>query len=121
MGFALAAELNGLPGPKHVLELEAELELTPEQREAVGEIYAAMQADAAELGAALVEAERHLDMMFAQRHATEERVRERTAEVAEIRGRLRAVHLVAHLATEAALRPDQVTTYARLRGYTPAG
>jgi hypothetical protein len=32
MGLALAAELNGFPGPLHVLELAAGLELTDEQR-----------------------------------------------------------------------------------------
>jgi hypothetical protein len=32
MGFAKAAELNGYPGPAHVLELAAQLQLTPEQK-----------------------------------------------------------------------------------------
>jgi hypothetical protein len=32
MGLAKAAELNGYPGPAHVIELAAELELTPEQK-----------------------------------------------------------------------------------------
>ena len=29
-GMALAADRNGYPGPRHVLELKAELKLTPE-------------------------------------------------------------------------------------------
>ena len=33
MGMALPAELNGYPGPVHVLELADALGLTPEQRE----------------------------------------------------------------------------------------
>ncbi|MGY4293521.1 hypothetical protein ACVWXN_001616 [Bradyrhizobium sp. i1.4.4] len=32
MGLALAAELNGYPGPSHVLELGDRLDLTPDQR-----------------------------------------------------------------------------------------
>ena len=32
MGLALAGELNGYPGPKHVLELAKELNLTDAQR-----------------------------------------------------------------------------------------
>jgi hypothetical protein len=32
MGLALAAELNGYPGPSHVLELADKLELSAEQR-----------------------------------------------------------------------------------------
>src|SRR5262245_62315440 len=35
MGLALAAELNGFPGPIHVLELAERLQLTVEQRSAV--------------------------------------------------------------------------------------
>ena len=32
MGLALAAELNGYPGPSHVLELADKLELSSDQR-----------------------------------------------------------------------------------------
>ena len=32
MGLALAAELNGYPGPSHVLELADKLDLSPDQR-----------------------------------------------------------------------------------------
>lgn len=32
MGCAKIAELNGYPGPKHVLELENELQLTEQQK-----------------------------------------------------------------------------------------
>jgi hypothetical protein len=36
MGLALAAELNGYPGPRHVLEHADALALTSEQREDAG-------------------------------------------------------------------------------------
>jgi hypothetical protein len=35
MGLALAAELNGYPGPVHAIELAGELHLSPEQVAAV--------------------------------------------------------------------------------------
>ena len=35
MGLALAAELNGYPGPLHVLELKDQLQLTAEQKAAL--------------------------------------------------------------------------------------
>ena len=38
MGLAKAAEVNGHPGPAHVLELADELQLTPSQRDAVNGI-----------------------------------------------------------------------------------
>ena len=45
-GLALAAELNGVPGPAHLLELEAELDLNTGQVAAIEDIFAAMQAEA---------------------------------------------------------------------------
>lgn len=38
MGLAKAAELNGLPGPKHVLDLAEPLVLTPDQIVRYGEL-----------------------------------------------------------------------------------
>ena len=37
MSLALAAELNGYPGPRHTLELASELNLTDEQRTKAGD------------------------------------------------------------------------------------
>src|SRR5262249_41252646 len=65
MGLALAAELNGFPGPIHVLELSDKLELTAEQREAVEALYAAMKAAAIPIGKRLIREEAELDRLFA--------------------------------------------------------
>jgi hypothetical protein len=46
MGMAKAAELNGYPGPAHVLTLANELELTKSQLEQVTAIYDRMNAAA---------------------------------------------------------------------------
>ena len=50
MGLALAGELNGYPGPKHVLELAKELNLTDAQRVRTQELFNAMKAEAVPLG-----------------------------------------------------------------------
>ena len=41
LGFsqALPAELNGYPGPRHVIDLAADLELTPAQQAAVEALF----------------------------------------------------------------------------------
>ena len=39
MGLALAAELNGYPGPSHVLELADKLELSADQRAKVQRLF----------------------------------------------------------------------------------
>ncbi len=118
MGFARPAELNHYPGPKHVLELAAELELTAEQRTAVEAVRGAMLASARELGEKIVELERHLDRRFAHRHIDEASLRAATAEIAELYGQLRFAHLRAHLETRELLTDSQIADYDRLRGYS---
>ncbi len=118
LGLARAAELNGYPGPLHVLELADALELTPDQRAEAARLRAEVLAKAQALGAEVVTVERHLDRLFAEGAATAEAVDQITAHLAEARGRLRAAHLRAHVAMRAALTPEQVARYAALRGYT---
>lgn len=117
MGYALAAELNGYPGPRHVLDLGEELGLSTDQRREMEKVRSRMREAAVELGERLVAAERALDRAFASGEATEEEVERLTAESAVIEGRLRAVHLDAHLETRALLTEEQVENYGRLRGY----
>src|SRR5262245_40334747 len=50
MGLALAAELNGYPGPAHVLELADRLALSDEQRAKVQALFDAMKSEAVPLG-----------------------------------------------------------------------
>ena len=99
MGLARAAELNGYPGPMHVLELAEPLALSAEQRTRTQRLFESMRADAIAVGRALVDEERTLA-----------RIGQRQAEV-------RRVHLAAHLAQVEILTPEQVRRYAELRGY----
>src|SRR5205814_7458023 len=46
MGLALAAELNGYPGPSHVIELADKLELSADQRRRVQRLFDSMKAEA---------------------------------------------------------------------------
>jgi Spy/CpxP family protein refolding chaperone len=117
MGFAKAAELNGYPGPMHVLELASRLQLTPEQQAASQRLMQEHKARARAMGVEVLQAEVALDTLFAQRQATAERVSAATQRIAEGQARLRAEHLNTHLAQSALLTPEQVQRYNELRGY----
>jgi Spy/CpxP family protein refolding chaperone len=118
MGMAKPAELNHYPGPKHVLELADDLELSPEQRERMTEIRAAMLEEAVRLGAQIIETEGTLNRRFAHEHIDEAALKDMTAQIASLYGELRYAHLAAHLAAKAALTAEQIEAYDRLRGYS---
>lgn len=120
MGLARAAELNSHPGPMHVLELDAQLGLSGAQRGAVQASQARMQAAAQALGAELVGRERALDALFRTGAATPERVSAEAEAIGALQGRVRAVHLNAHVEMRALLSPAQVAQYDAARGYAAA-
>jgi hypothetical protein len=117
MGMAKAAELNGYPGPAHVLTLAQQLALTKDQLERVTAIYDLMSAAAKPLGDELIAHEQRLDQFFASREITPANLALEIIAIGELNGRLRSVHLTAHLETRALLRPEQIALYQQLRGY----
>ena len=117
MGLALAAELNGYPGPLHVLELATPLGLSDDQRTKVAGLFDAMKREAVPLGERLIAAETALDRLFADRTITASSLGEATRDIASLQGELRLAHLKYHLATLELLTPEQVTRYSTLRGY----
>jgi Spy/CpxP family protein refolding chaperone len=117
MGLAKAAELNHYPGPRHVLELAAELRLTPEQRTQTQAAFDRMRGEAVRLGRRIVERERELDAMFAKGEIDASKLHAATAEIARLQGDLRAAHLAAHLEMRRLLSPQQIAKYDELRGY----
>jgi Spy/CpxP family protein refolding chaperone len=117
MGMAKAAELNGYPGPAHVLALARQLSLTDDQVRQVQLVFDRMSAAARPLGDEVITHERALDQLFADGHADRDRVTAEAALIAELYGRLRSVHLAAHLEMRTMLTSEQVVTYQRLRGY----
>jgi LTXXQ motif family protein len=121
MGLALAAELNGYPGPAHVLEMADKLDISSDQRTSIQRLFDAMKAEVLPLGSKLIEQEADLDKQFAGHTVTPESLKASTAAIAVTQGELRDTHLKYHLATVALLLPDQMKRYAELRGYGDQG
>ena len=70
MGLALAAELNGYPGPMHVLELADALKLSDEQRSRTRGLIEAMKEETIPIGEKLIAEETVLDRLFAEQRVT---------------------------------------------------
>lgn len=117
LGYAKAAELNGYPGPKHVLELADDLELDADQIRNTEALFESMRERAGELGRELIAAEAELEAAFAGQTVTRERLVELVSRSARIEGQLRLIHLQAHLQQAELLDEEQVSDYLRLRGY----
>lgn len=120
MGLAKAAELNGYPGPSHVLGLASELGLTPQQRQLTQALFAAMEERAVGFGRSLVEEERKLDQLFASKTITPELLTQSLARIGQLQAKVREVHLAIHLEQAKILTPEQIAHYMRLRGYASA-
>jgi LTXXQ motif family protein len=118
MQLALAAELNGYPGPIHAIELADRLQLSADQVARLKDLFAAMKAEAIPIGATLIAQERSLNEDFAGRTITLASLEEATQKIGATQAALRATHLKYHLSTVAILSPDQVRRYNELRGYT---
>lgn len=116
-GLARAAELNGVPGPAHLLEMADEIGLDAGQIAAIAELHGEMQADAIAAGARLIAAERALDEAFSRSLPDAAALAALVSEAGEARAALRLVHLTAHLHTPGLLTNAQIDRYARLRGY----
>ena len=117
-GLAKAAELNGVPGPKHLLEMKEEIKLTPDQVLKIEEIYTLMNKQAVTLGLELIELERELNSYFANLTVDEEILQDLLEKIAQTYRKLRYVHLSAHLKTPLILSPEQIKHYNTLRGYS---
>ncbi|MBX2853758.1 MAG: hypothetical protein KTR21_02155 [Rhodobacteraceae bacterium] len=116
-GLAKPAELNGWPGPRHVLDLSKELELTAAQMEEIEKIFQDMNQAARRLGADLIERERDLDAAFEAGDLDQTVLAGLVAKTEETRAELRLTHLQAHLATTPLLSGAQKQRYQHLRGY----
>ena len=121
MGLAKAAELNGYPGPSHVLSLASQLHLTPQQKKLTEALFVSMEEKAVGFGLPLVEEERNLDRSFADKVITPAALASSMARIGELQAKVREVHLEAHLAQVLILTKEQIVLYMQLRGYTPKG
>ena len=120
-GYALAAELNGYPGPSHVLELADKLNLSEQQRTRTQAAFDAMQAEAKAVGAQIVAAEQALDSAFTGNKLDKAGLAQLSEDLGRLYGRYRAAHLKAHLDMKALLSPHQIALYDNLRGYAQSG
>ncbi len=116
-GQAKAAELNGWPGPIHLLEMKNEISLTDEQVEKIDAIYQKMKKSAIALGEKLIVLERELNEHFANRTINDELLKGLLDEIGQTHKKLRYVHLSAHLETPLIVSEHQIMLYNKLRGY----
>ncbi|MDQ3962267.1 MAG: hypothetical protein M3230_07270 [Thermoproteota archaeon] len=116
-GLAKLAELNGYPGPRHVLDMASELQLTDRQRMEIERIYQNMSDKAKGIGSAIIGIEQDIDGDFANKTITKENLKLMLDNSADLYGQLRSVHLSAHLDTVQILSIEQVQMYNMMRGY----
>lgn len=117
MSFALPAELNGYPGPSHVLELAEPLKLSAEQSSRTRALFEQMQRESAAAGEALIAAEAELDALFRDNRATPPLLTAAVGKAAQAQGVVRETHLRYHLQMMEVLTAEQVSAYNRQRGY----
>jgi len=122
MGLARAAELNGYPGPRHVLDAAqaGRLHLSADQAQRVRLLFDGMAHEAQRLGGLILREEQGLENEFRAGRIGEADLKTRVDRIATLQGQLRAVHLRAHLGTRSVLSEDQIQHYNELRGYTGA-
>jgi len=117
-GFARAAELNGYPGPRHILDLQAALVLTNDQLIEVQRLYDAMNGEARQRGAEILQLETELEMAFREHAIDGATLESRVHALAKKYGELRLLHLRTHLSAIQLLTPHQLALYAEMRGYS---
>lgn len=116
-GLALAAELNGMPGPAHLLELKDRIPLTLDQVAKTQALFDEMRNAAIPAGERLIDAEAALEAAFASGSVNDALLRRLLAEAESARADLRFIHLSQHLKTVRFLKSEQIKTYNALRGY----
>ena len=116
-GLAKAAELNGMPGPIHILQMKDKIALTAEQEMKVRALYESMKSKAVPLGQRLIQLESELNNAFASKTITKESLEKQLGAISEVRKQLRYVHLETHLMTPNILTAKQIDDYNRLRSY----
>lgn len=123
MALALAAEVNGYPGPRHVLDATegGQLALRPDQRATIERLHARMLEDAQAKGKEILQEEAALAQRFRHGHIDDASLRGALDRIGQLRAELRFIHLRTHLTTRALLTPDQIARYNAVRGYEVSG
>ncbi len=77
-----------------------------------------MNKQAVSLGQLIVEKENALDSLFANEKVNAENLIKLVAEIYKYKGKLRIVHLNAHIVQKSILISDQIRQYDLIRGYS---
>ena len=117
-GLAKAAELNGMPGPKHILEMKKEIELTEDQELKIQKLFENMNRDARELGNKFISLEKDLNDSFTSGDINENSLKKKLKNIAVVQSELRFIHLNAHIKASKVLTHSQIVRYNQLRGYS---
>ena len=117
-GLAKAAELNGVPGPAHLLEMKDKIPLSDDQVLAIEKTYKQMKAQAIKQGERLIALEQKLELLFRSGSVTQDVLRSSLNKIAKARMELRFTHLATHLKTPKIMSKDQIRKYNELRGYS---
>src|SRR3989454_12148493 len=99
MGLARAAELNGYPGPRHVLDAvrEGRLHLSPGQLQTMQRLFDDMAREAQRLGDMILKEERALEQEFRKGTISETDLQAGGARIGAPQCQPRAGHLSKHL------------------------
>jgi hypothetical protein len=116
-GLALVAELNGMPGPSHLLELKDKIPLASDQVDKTQVLLDEMRKAAIPAGERLIAAEKALESAFVSGKVDEISLRRLLADAESARSELRFIHLSQHYKTVQFLKPEQIKRYNILRGY----
>ncbi|MBI4736864.1 MAG: hypothetical protein HY766_12550 [candidate division NC10 bacterium] len=118
MGLARPAELNGYPGPAHVLDAAraGKIHLYAEQRQALERIHAAMKVEAQALGQQILDLEALLEAGFRAGRMAEADLARQVEDIGRKRAALRLTHLRAHLLTAGLMTAEQIEHYYQFRG-----
>lgn len=116
-GLARSAELNGVPGPAHLLELKEQIPLDAAQVGAITALYEEMKRAAVAEGENLILLEQDLERAFSSGRINDAILQQLLRAISESRMRLRYIHLATHLRTPDILSATQIARYNELRGY----
>ncbi|MBC8258066.1 MAG: hypothetical protein H8E38_03530 [SAR324 cluster bacterium] len=117
-GMAKLGELNGYPGPRHVLDLSEKMNLTESQKIQIEGIFNEMKIESIKLGRQIIEVEKQMNEEFGNQSISKESLQIKLKKSAKIYGQLRFVHLKAHLQMIQILSQRQIILYNQLRGYS---
>lgn len=117
-GLAKAAELNGYPGPSHILKMADKINLSKKQTIKIQAMFDSMKKKSILLGNKLIHLEEKLNNEFKNSTISQGKLDTYINDITDIRAKLRLTHLSTHLQTPRVLTNEQVSLYNNLRGYT---